>query len=118
MVQAAEPDRQPPLHVADHYPVGVTLTDLYLVYPDDCGPQLASGRELIAHVGLVHLLDRVSVEAEVADHRSDRRTPARLVDVEGEASGVVRIGSEPVYQHISPKSLNYLERGATEPHPP
>lgn len=91
-----EPDRQPALQVADDDAIDVPLPNGDLVDADYRGSRLARARELLLHVELVHLLDRVPVEAQVVRHLLDRGTAALLAHVQRKALGVVRIGREPV----------------------
>lgn len=61
-VLATEPDGSPTLEIAHHDAVGVALLDGHLVDADHLGPRSTLSAELLPHVLLLQLLDRVPVE--------------------------------------------------------
>ena len=67
-VHPAKPDGLVALQVADDDPIDVPLPDRDLVDPDHGWPGLARADQLLPHVELVHLLDRVPVEAQIVRH--------------------------------------------------
>ena len=60
------------------------------------GRRLAGAAELLGHVLLVQLLDRVPIEVQLLGHRLDRTVPATSPHEEGEPLGVERIVGQPV----------------------
>ena len=86
-VLATEPDGSSTLEVAHHNAVGVALLDGHLVDADHLGPRSTLSAELLPHVLLLQLLDRVPVEVEFpgtsviveARHRRPTNQAKRLV---------------------------------------
>jgi len=83
-VWATEPDGPLPDQVAGHDPVGMPLADRHFVDPDDLRPRGASSPELLPHVLLLQLLDRVPVHAHVLGNVPDAGAAASPADVVGE----------------------------------
>ncbi len=79
-----------------HDPIDVPLPNRDLVDADHARVRVPLKFQLLPHVDLVHLLDRVPVEAQVISDLLDRGSTALLAHVQGEAPGVVRIGCQPV----------------------
>ncbi len=83
-ILAAEPDRPPPDQIADHDAVGVALPDRDLVDADHLRRRRPRPPQLLPHVLLLELLDRVPVEMQFLGDVLDGRGPAAPADVEGE----------------------------------
>src|SRR5262245_42500425 len=110
-VLAAEPDRPPPLQVADHDAVTVPLADGDLVDADDPRRRAARPAGLLPHVLLVQLLDGMPVEVQLLGDRLDGALPAPPPDVEGEPLG----GEGVVRQPVQPCPLHAATPGAVDP---
>jgi len=74
----------------------VTGPDREFVDADDFGGGAADAIELLLHVLLVEVLDRVPLEEQVLGHVLDGGDPAVASDPEGKAPGVVRVVGDPV----------------------
>jgi hypothetical protein len=65
---SAKADRSPPLQIAHHDPVRVALLHCDLADADDPGGGFSGFPDLLLHVPLVQLLDRVPIEPVVPGH--------------------------------------------------
>jgi hypothetical protein len=91
-VLSPEPDRPPPLQVADHDPVRVPFADRDFVDPDHLRSRLARSTQLLLHVLRVEGLDRLPVQPGFRGHVLDRHASATPSHEEGEALGVEGVG--------------------------
>src|SRR4030066_123874 len=87
-VRAAEPDRAPTQEVADDDPIGVPFPNRHLVDADDLRPGRSGTPQLLTHVLLLELLDRVPLKMQLLGDILDGRGAAALPDVEREPLGV------------------------------
>jgi hypothetical protein len=110
-VLAAEPDRSPPLQVADDDAVAVPLADGDLVDPDEPWRGAPGPAELFLHVLLVEFLDRMPVQVQFLGDRPDGALAAAPPDVEGEPLGVERV----IRQPLQPLALHAATPGAVDP---
>lgn len=95
---AADPDRPPPVEVADDDAVVVSLPDGDLVHAD-CPRRGQSGAgDLLLHVDRIEVLDRAVVEALRLGHRHRRvgHLAAERAHVHGEALSEARVLRQPV----------------------
>ena len=107
---AARRARPTPAH---HDPVGVALADRELIDPDHLGPRRSGSPQLLAHVLLLELLDRVPCEPELVCDVPDRRQTAALADVVREALRVAgALGKEVQALALSPGHSAGMPHGA------
>ena len=83
-VFAPEPDRTLPDQVRHHDPVDVPLADRHFVDPDDLRSRGAGSPQLLPHVLLLQLLDRVPVHVDFLGDVPDAGGAASPADVVGE----------------------------------
>ena len=95
-VHTPEPDGALADQVGHNDPVGVPLADRHLVDPDDLRPRGAGTTELLPHVLLLQLLDRVPVQAQFLGDVLDARCTASPADVVGEPLRVEGVVGEKV----------------------
>ena len=95
-ILAAEPNGPSADQIADHDPVAVASANGYFVDADGPGIRWAGAAELLGHVLLVQLLDRLPIQEQVLGHRLDGTVPAASSHEEGKALGVERIVGQPV----------------------
>jgi hypothetical protein len=93
---SAKADRSPPLQVAHHDPVRVALLHRDLVDADDPGGGFSGFPDLLLHVPLVQLLDRVPIEHVVPGHVLYRLAPTLAADVVSEPLGAERAVEQPL----------------------
>jgi len=93
-VHTPEPDRALPDQIGDHDPVGVPLLDRHLVDADDLRPRGAGTPQLLPHVLLLQLLDRVPVQAQFPGDVPDAGGAASPSHVVGEPLRVEGIVGE------------------------
>jgi hypothetical protein len=113
-VFAAEPDRPTADQVADDNSVAVPLADGDLVDADGPGGGRAGAAELLPHVLLVQVFDRVPVEVQFLGHLLDGGGSAAPAHEEGKALGVQRVVGQP----IEALGFHGLAAGAIDPPPP
>src|SRR5713101_8441680 len=75
-VRAAEPDRTPANEIIDDDPIGVPFPDRHLVEADDLRPGRSGAPQLLAHVLLLELLDRVPLQMQLLGDVFDGRGAA------------------------------------------
>jgi len=95
-VRSTKPDRPPSDEIADNDPVGMPLSDRDLVDADDLRRRCPRPPELLSHVLLLQLLDRVPVETSLLRHILNRHRPAPSPYKERESLRVKRIVGEPI----------------------
>jgi len=95
-VFAAEPNGPAADQIAHHDAVTVASADGDLVDADRLGSGLADTPQLLAHVLLVQLLDRVPIQEQLLGHGFDRTLPAASSHEVGESFRVERIVGQPV----------------------
>src|SRR6266571_4071040 len=89
-VLAPEPDGPLPDQIADHDPVAVPLLDRDLIDADHLRARPSRPPQLLPHVLLLEILDRVPVEMQFLGDVLDRRGPTTTAHVEGKA---LRVGT-------------------------
>src|SRR5947209_5731201 len=110
-VLATEPDGAAPLQVADDDAVAMPLGDGDLVDADHPRRGRTGPTQLLAHVLLVQLLDRMPIERELLGHLLDGGIAAAPADEVGEPLGIERIVGEPV----QPFAFHAATPGALDP---
>ena len=94
-VLTSKPYRAQTDKVTDDNPVTMSLSDRNLVNPDDPRPRGSDPAQLLVHVLLVELFDRLPVQMQFFGNVLDRRSPATATDEESKAIGVKRIVGQP-----------------------
>jgi hypothetical protein len=94
-VRAAEPDRAPPIQIADDDAVGVPLADRNLVDPNGAGGRDPHAAQLRAHVLHLQALDSAPIEMRLLGDILDRGHPAAAAHPEREALRIERIVGQP-----------------------
>ena len=85
-VLPTKPDRSRPLQIADHHAIVVPLVHRDLVDRDDPRVRLAGALELLAHVLLVELLDRIPPQPQFLGYVLDRFAGTASAYVAGKAA--------------------------------
>jgi len=94
-VQAAEPDRSAPLQIAHDNAVGVSPADRDLVDTDRPRSWHSCSSELLLHVLLVEILDRLPIQVQFAGNVPDRRGSTAPAHEERKALSVEGVVGEP-----------------------
>src|SRR5450756_402509 len=92
-ILSAEPDRLPSFQVADHYTIGMSLPQGYLVYPDCPRSCYRIPSKLFLHVFFVQGLDRMPVQLQFFCHVLDGHgttLPSHVVGKPLRVEGIVR----------------------------
>jgi len=94
-VVAPEPDGATAQQIADHDPVSMPLANRHLVDANDQRTGSSHPPDLLPHVLLVQLLDRLPIQTQFLCHRLDCRVATPPPHVKGEPFGVKRIVRQP-----------------------